>query len=535
MQIPKQRRSRWARCRDEKGATFVLTAICMVLLLWGGAMGVDIGFSVVGSRQAQALADTGALDMARYINLADNYAVANYNSYLNGEMSNVQSDNGAQNVTFTATGMYWSSTTGWTVPTAGQACYRQTPARNPPCTAVMVTAKETVPRIFAGGSDSVTRSAIAAITPEDGFSIGSYLASFNSQQSGVLNAILSTLGTSVNLTTVGYQGLADSTLTVQQLITASGGVLTPSNVYTKSLTAGQWLSFLTIAMDTQQSGLSCGSSPVPAACTAYTALSSLDFNGASTAELCQLVSINQAPVTEPSCPASGNLSEPDLSASLDVLQTLTTEAELANGSSALNVQSALGITGVTAATLSLNLIQPPEIAYGPAGTTTATTAQVSADLQLNLGPVLGTLNIPLSGAEGTASLTAMTCSEQNNSFGSASISASSTAATGTVTLAGTTLSTLTVGGASSTPLAFGAGIVPPTATSISGNTNPASIGTTAPLLSYSGSTGTGTVNTLLTSTLQPVLGPILNAAGVSVGGAVVTDLDYNCGAVSIVK
>ena len=65
------RRSRWRRGRDERGATFVLTAICMTLLLWGGAMGVDIGFTVTSSRQAQALADTAALDMARYINLAD--------------------------------------------------------------------------------------------------------------------------------------------------------------------------------------------------------------------------------------------------------------------------------------------------------------------------------------------------------------------------------------------------------------------------------------------------------------------------------
>ena len=36
-----------------------------------GAMGVDIGFTVDGSRQAQAMADTAALDMARYINIAD--------------------------------------------------------------------------------------------------------------------------------------------------------------------------------------------------------------------------------------------------------------------------------------------------------------------------------------------------------------------------------------------------------------------------------------------------------------------------------
>ena len=101
----KTRPSRWALRRDERGATLVLTAICMVLLLWGGAMGVDIGFTVVGSRQAQALADTGALDMARYINLADNATKANYASYMSTKLAGMQSDNNAGGVTFTATGM----------------------------------------------------------------------------------------------------------------------------------------------------------------------------------------------------------------------------------------------------------------------------------------------------------------------------------------------------------------------------------------------------------------------------------------------
>ena len=49
------------------------TAITMVLLLWGGAMGVDLGFSVGRLRAAQAIADTGALDMTRYINIADGH------------------------------------------------------------------------------------------------------------------------------------------------------------------------------------------------------------------------------------------------------------------------------------------------------------------------------------------------------------------------------------------------------------------------------------------------------------------------------
>src|SRR5580658_6492482 len=92
--------------KDERGATFVLTAICLVLLMAGGAMGVDLGFTVVGNRQAQALADTGALDMARYVNLAGKYlptGTPNYSSYLASKLAGMQGDNGAGAVTFTVT------------------------------------------------------------------------------------------------------------------------------------------------------------------------------------------------------------------------------------------------------------------------------------------------------------------------------------------------------------------------------------------------------------------------------------------------
>jgi uncharacterized membrane protein len=540
----KHHRSRWARSRDERGATFVLTAICMVLLLWGGAMGVDIGFTVDSSRQAQALADTVALDLARYINLADNLTVNggvgvdSYSQYMSQELANAQSDNNATGVTMTATGLYWSTTApvGWTIPNAaaGQGCYRQLPARNPACTAVLVTAKQNVPSIFAGGSGPVTRSSIAAVTPEDGFSIGSYLVTINStingDQADVLNAILGTLGSGASLTFVGYQGLANSYVTVQQLITASDGVLTPSNILTTSLPASSWLTLLTTALGTQQSALNCSSTPTPSVCTAYTALQSLSFGGSS-ATLCQLVTING-----PSC-NNGYLSEPGLSTSLDVLQTLTTEAELANGTNAINIQSALGgITGVSSATLSLQVVQPPQIAYGPVGTT-ANTAQVTADLQLNLGAVGGgILNIPVSGAEGTATLSTITCSETNNSFVSAKLAASTSTATAAVTLGGSSIGSLTISGGSNPSMVFGTVDVPPSASTASSSppTNPVSFGTTEPSLGYSG-TASGLADTLLTSTLQPVLGPILQAAGVSVGDASVADLDDNCGAVSIVK
>ena len=64
-----RRPSRWVR--DERGATLILVAISMILLLWGGAFGVDLGLTTVGNRQMQAMADTAALDVARYVDIVD--------------------------------------------------------------------------------------------------------------------------------------------------------------------------------------------------------------------------------------------------------------------------------------------------------------------------------------------------------------------------------------------------------------------------------------------------------------------------------
>ncbi len=515
------------RRTDERGATFVLTAICMVVLLWGGAMGIDVGFSVSGSRTAQAMADTGALDLARYINIADGDTLAASQTYMAGELANVMADNSGSNANLTVSGCVWNSSTQiCTVPTGANAgCYNQIPKLHNPCTGVIVTATQKVPQIFFGGSNSVSRSATAAVTPEDGFSIGTYLASFDSQQSAVLNDILSTIGTTATITAAGYEGLDNTYVTVNQLITASAGTLTPSNVLTTSLTPSTWLSFLKTATSSQQALLNCGASPVPSPCAAYSALNSLVFNGSPSVELCQLFTIDGA-----NC-SPGIVSEQGLSANLDVLQFLTTEAELANGSNSINVQSALGITGVTSSTLTLVVGQLPQIAYGPVGTT-ASTAQVTADLKLNVTAAGGIVDIPLSAAQGTGTLSAENCSEQNNSFGNAIVSASTTTATANLTLNGASAGTLTITGASSTPAQFNSTVVPPTASTQSAATNPMQVGTTSPTLSYS---GLGSSLTTLPALLTGVFAPVLQAAGVAVGGATVADLNYNCGAVSIVK
>ncbi len=234
--------------------------------------------------------------------------------------------------------------------------------------------------------------------------------------------------------------------------------------------------------------------------------------------------------------ASGTLSTPALSASLNALQMLTTEAELANGTNAINVTSALSITGVTTATLYLTLIQPPAVEYGPVGTT-AQTSQLSADLQLTL-PALGVLDIPLSAATGTATLKNVNCT--NNAMTSTKIAATTTTSTGAVTLAGAGVATMTMAGYSGPQISFPAAVVPPTASTASADTNPITVSSNStspyyPTPSYVGLSPTSPVYTLLTSTLAGVLGPVLQATGLAVGGAEVADLSTNCGSVALVQ
>ena len=456
----------------------ILTAISMVALLGAGAMGVDVGFSVYGSRQAQAMADTAALDLVQNIGTADSLSTNTaIQTYLNGLLAGVQTDN-ASNSTLSVTPGVWQSG-AFSTPSAGCAgtVFQTSP---PPCNAVAVTASQTVPQIFWGGFNTLTghsgASTIAAWTPESGFSIGSYLATVDTQQSAVLNVLLGTLGTSASVTVLGYEGLANTYVSVNQLITASGGLLTTSDAMTTPLPANDWQTFWNDAVANQLAQTNCTSSPL--LCNASTALTSgLSFSGGVTTDvkLCQLVSVNGS-----SC-SNGSLSTYGLNANLNALQTLTTEAEVTNGSNALNVQSALSITGVTAATLSLSLIEPPQVAYGPVGSSTtaspcpvtapatstcATTAQVSSDLKLTVGGLV--LDIPLSAAVGYGTLSQITCS--NNVFQNAKINVSTTTATGAVTLAGLNIATLTISGVSNKAGSFST--VPPTSSSVSARHEP---------------------------------------------------------------
>ena len=507
---------------DERGATFVLTAVCMVALLGAGALGVDVGFSVVGSRNAQVMADTAALDLARYLDIADagGASQANAQLYIDGKKAQILTDNGS-GATLTATVGKWLNGV-WSVPAS---CAPGTPPVPLGCNAIKITAAQSVPQIFYGGFNTLkARSTIAANTPEAGFSIGSFLANANTQnvaQIAGLNYILGSVGTA-NLTLVGYQGVATSYVTLNQLISADSTVLSPTNILSASMTPAAWLSVLKTALGTQIVGVDCSSSTAPGACEAYNSVlgQMLTFSGNQQIQLCQLFWFNPStfPPTGNSC-SNTSVSSTGLNASLNVMQMLTTTAEIANGQNAINLAGALNITGITTANVTLSVIQPPAVAYGPVGKK-ATTAQINASLSISaLG--LSLLGIQLNGATGTATLSNINCT--NNVMQQTNINASTTAASGSVTLAGTNIAGISVNGGSS-GLVFAGTNVPPNASTLSNGLNPVLVGSQSPSLSYSGLSILSPAYAILNGALQTALPSVLSTLGVTIAGADVADL-----------
>ena len=550
---------------NERGAAFVLTAMSMVLLLWAGATGVDVGFTVYGSRQAQAMADTAALDLARYISYADTLtSITAVQGYLNGKLADVLADNGSSAHLSVIPGYFNTSNGKFTADGfSGNSCQpvNLPPIPHPGCNAIEVTANQSVPQVFFGGfnmlsghagsnvSGSVSGTSIATQNPVAGFSIGTYLANLNSNQSAVLNPLLSTLGSSVNLTAVGYQGLVYANVTLAQLITASGGLLSATNIMTAQLTAGQWLSIYESAVG---SDYGTGS-------TAYTSLQALGtFSAAQSTDvkLCQLASVNVAGSTQYNC-SNSSISAQGLNASVNVLQMLTTEAELANGTNGINLTSALnlnsalvGFPGLAVGNvmLSTQVIQPAAVAYGPVGTT-ASDSQVQATLSMNLtllGVSLGSLSVPLSAATGTATLSTLTCSDDSLSrmviapVNTVAVSSGTNGVTltllgnavaqGTFSVSGVTNGTTSFSGPALPPAT-----VPPTAATESAGTNPESVGTSTPTLTFSPAGGANADVSATMGVLATTYGPVLQALGLTVAGADIEAFPANCGTVSLVQ
>ncbi|WP_296224162.1 TadG family pilus assembly protein [Ralstonia sp. UBA689] len=371
--------------RSARGAVSVLTAIFIATVGLAVLVSVDIGNLFFSQRALQRAADMAAMAAVQRLDLAS--AVPNP-AQLAVQQNGLTLDSGNVNVVYGV----WDVSAG-TAPTY----FTAQAAIDDNTNAARVTLKQNVPYFFSVGTRTLTATAIAKNTPIVGFSLGSGLLSLDN---GLLNQLLGALlHTNLNLSAVSYQGLATTSIRLGDLMIALN-VGTIQELLALSPRLGDlYAAMLSVANQSALAGVYWGA---PGASNALSVGSDLNIpinigDGGPGApgllELQALVGNEQAA----------------LNTQLNVLNLLTTAAQIANGKSAVAIDALnLNLLGLGTVGLSLKIIEPPVIAIGPPGKylsgpnagqwrTQARTAQVALGLNVNVSvPYLVGVSLPVA-------------------------------------------------------------------------------------------------------------------------------------------
>lgn len=331
-------------------------AVVMVVLLLVAALATDIGLQRVARADMQSVADAVALDLARELDGRDEATLAPLMPGL-AAASRERNDASIGDAATVDVELGELDDQGDFVPVAG--------ADVP--TAVRVTARTAVDFAFGGitGTDegAAQRSAVGVADVGACFRVGSFVASVDSSTSPLLDVLLGTLlGSTVNLTAVGYQGLANAEVTLLDLVKV-GGLAVGSTEELLDLTGLTVADFylavarvLTQQGDTVAAGL----------------LQSIQVS--ATTPTIAVADLLTASATDAAA----------LAARLNVLDLVTGAAYLAHQGATLAIP-ALGVSvpGVGTVGASLTVTQAPQAGCGGVGTQ-ASTAQVQLSVPLTV-------------------------------------------------------------------------------------------------------------------------------------------------------
>jgi len=236
------------------------------------------------------------------------------------------------------------------------------------------------------------------------------LANLVGADNALLSAGLGILrGSALDFDVASYRALMSSYVTLTGLATAAGDTGRPDELLSQSITVPRLLTYAAAAASAR------GDSASLAAANVINQIISRNPSLSTTFTLGQLFSASPA-VTGGSALWT---------ASIDVADLITAamEVALANGQTALSANLPLSVSGLSGASVTLGVIEPPQAASGPPGQRTdgswlteAHTAQIRAQFDL-LVPVTGlagrpnaNLGVFLSGANATAHLSTLSCS-----------------------------------------------------------------------------------------------------------------------------
>lgn len=355
----------------DRGATLPIVALLLPVLLIMTAFAVDLGRQRSSRRTMQARADVIALDLVRLTDerelqaiiagdaTHDSAAVALAASASRNEVAVAQITL-VEWGTFTAAAGFIPSNIPTSVPNA-----------------VRVTAEETTNYFFQPGSGKVSRRAVATTgdEPTAGFSMGSFGAALDPTSAGLLNSLLTPLlGSPAGLNVLSYQGLATATVGIAEL-GAELGLLTPDEVFDTQVETEDVI--LAAAAVMRRNGDTANADILESTVTSQTQLMGPITLG-------QLVSAG---------PDGGNAA---MAGTVDALGILKTAAFLSQCTDPGDVSTCSGLAVPTLSTSlpllsssgDLRIIQGPVSAYGPVGTSAAT-----SQVGLNFAAEVGAQNV----------------------------------------------------------------------------------------------------------------------------------------------
>lgn len=388
----------------QRGVLGIMGALTLFLGVLFTALAVDSGRLMLEKQRLQSVADMAALDAASQSGSCGDGTLAT---------ADAAAQASAARNNFAVGGSHSLNVALGNVTVGGVRTF----AAGDPSSAqaVEVTAGNTVPAsLVAGGffGEQVTMQAVAVAERQvqAGFSAGSLLASLNTEDSALLNPLLGgILGSRVNLNLVAYTGIAATNVTLLNLVHAAAGVGTVEELLAAELSVGELLQIYADAVT--DSGVVNAQVDVALRRLISASVTNL------TLTLGDVLAVS-APNVESAASASVNL-----------LDLITTTVLVANGQNALTVPLGINLPGgLLNVNTILKVIEPPQIAIGPPGKndqgdwlTQAHTAQVRLETKvqshINLLGLLGAdvdLALLLEVAQGTAWLQSIQCRNQQN-------------------------------------------------------------------------------------------------------------------------
>lgn len=394
---------------NQRGAVSILAASVIIVMLGVLALAADYGRLAWIRRDLQKVADVTALDTSRLLCGA---------SLNNASTLQVAALASAANNGFIADDDKIVTTEPGIIQTNAQGVREFVPTSVAIASSVRVTVTQrNTPRsLFIGGflSDNgpleLSATGVAHNPGFGGISVGSYLASIDTSKSALLNSVLGgLLGSHLNLDAVSYQGLVDANVQLLQLVHAYAGLGSVDELLDADLSLSDF--YLLVAEAVSDECVLCVS-----------VLQELAAVSSSVLDL-RIGDLLQVTNLDP---------ESALDARLNLFDLVTLGAQVANGEHALVTVAGLDLPSLATLELSLEIVEPPQIAIGPPGQddvgewrTQVHTAQLRNELSLSLlnGLSGGILNLQVAAEVGRSDawLTNLQCPNARNPHGSATL------------------------------------------------------------------------------------------------------------------